>query len=253
MAEQKTRYYESFSDDFVTTENQNYELKSDYEWIKTDTKSKILSFLTYSLALIIGSVYCYIFLGLRIKNKKVLKQQKGGCFIFANHTQPFGDVVMPAFCAFPKRIYTLCSPSNFGLKFIGRFLTYLGALPIPNNISGMGKLSKAIEKRVNDGNCVVIYPEAHVWEYCSFIRPYSDTSFLYPVKYNRPSFCVTTVYKKRRISKKPKTILYIDGPYYPDKNLPRREQIGSLYNEIYNQMKKRATESDCEYIKYEKK
>lgn len=254
MSKKQIRYYNSFTDDFVESKNQDYELPKDYKWIRTDFLSRFLSGLIYSLALVFSSFYCRLLLHVRFKNSKVLKQtKKTGAFIYANHTQIVGDVFNPALCCFPNRIYTVVSTANYGIPVIGKILYYLGALPITKTLDGMKKLSNAMECRLEKNRCIVIYPEAHVWEYFTDIRPFADTSFKFPVKFSKPVFCMTTTYQKQRFFKKPKAIIYIDGPFYPDTSLSLKEQAATLRNTVYECMKKRSLNSNCEYIEYKKR
>lgn len=253
MTPKEIRYFTDYTDDFVETSDQAIKLPDDYQWIRTGLGAHILSALTYGAALIFGGLYCKTVLHVSFKNKKLLKNIKDGCFLYANHTQPFGDVIIPALALFPKRIYTLASPANLGLKVIGKALPYLGALPIPDSISGIKKLSAAVSARARQGNCIVVYPEAHVWEYCRDIRPFSDASFTYPVKEGLPVYCMTAVYTEQRLFNRPKLTAYIDGPFFPDTNLTKKEQAAALCLAVKEKMTERSALGNCEYIRYEKR
>lgn len=249
----KIRRYKSFDEDFVQSKNQSFKLDPNYKWLRLDPISKCKAKLIYGLAVVFSSVYCRLFLHLRIKGAKRLRLAKNsGGFIFGNHTQPIGDVFNPALASLPKRIYTVVSPANLGIPVLGNVLPYLGALPVADTVSGMKKLNEAIDYRLKQKAFITIYPEAHVWEYCSFIRPFDETAFKFPARFDKPSFCMTATYQKRRFFKKPRLTLYIDGPYYCDKTLGQKEQARDLMNRIYRQMKNRSLETNCEYIKYEK-
>lgn len=245
----KTRYYSSFSDDFEQSANQNFQLPKDYKWVRTDTLSKFLSGLIYGLAVIFGGAYCKFFLHMRVKGKKNLKGIKGGFFIYGNHTQPIGDVFIPALCVLPKRIYTVVSTANYGIPVIGKILPFLGALPIVDSLHGIKELNKAMEKRIENGHPIVIYPEAHVWEYYTDIRPFSNTSFKFPVKFYKPTFVMTVTYKKAKLFKKPIMEVYLDGPFYP-KGDTSKQKTENLHELVYSIMKKRSRNSDFEYIEY---
>ena len=54
----------------------------------------------------------------------------------------------------------------------------------------------AIDQIVADKKTILIYPEAHIWPYYTKIRPFPSTSFRYPIKFNVPSFSITTTYQK---------------------------------------------------------
>ena len=245
----RTRYYHSFDDEFEQSKNQDFKLKKDYKWIRTDLFSRLMSVITYTAAFLFACVYCPLFLHLKIRGRKNLKNVKGGFFIYANHTQPIGDVVIPALCVFPRRIYTVVSPANYGIPVIGRLLPYLGALSTLPTADGIKNLSRAIEYRIAHKNPVVIYPEARVWEYYTGIRPFTDSSFKFPAKLGAPCFAMTRTYKKSKIFKRPVTEVYLDGPFY-SKAGSVRESASILHSRVRGAMEYRSESSNCEYIKY---
>ena len=79
-------------------------------------------------------------------------------------------------------------------------------------------------------------------------------SFKYPVNQNVPIFTATTTFKQRKGNKKPKPIIYIDGPFYPDETLPVRDRVNDLAQRAYETMCYRAhTEDNYAYIEYKRK
>jgi hypothetical protein len=141
-------------------------------------------------------------------------------------------------------------PDNVSQKVLGKITPYLGAIPTPTTISAMRGFKNAVEKRILEGNCVTVYPEAHIWPYYTKIRPFGDASFSYPIKQNTPVFCFTNTYQKKGKSEHPQIVTYIDGPFYPDKSLPLRKQRKILRTEVYMAMCERAKKSNVEWIKY---
>jgi len=129
----------------------------------------------------------------------------------------------------------------------------MGALPLPDDREAYRNFLAAIEKRVAEGKKIVIYPEAHIWPYYTKIRPFPDTSFHYPVKYKTPVFCFTNTYQKRRWSKKPRIVTYIDGPFYADESIPERKRKIDLRDRVYACMCERSRLSTVEMIQYIKK
>ena len=248
---EKVRYYQSFEQDFEESANQEFTLPEDYKWIREDKFSKFLSAVIYGCAVIFSTFYCRAVLRLKVKGRKNVKGIKGGYFIYANHTQPLGDVFTPALCVLPKRIYTVVSPANYGIPVLGKILPYLGALPLSKSLKGMKEFNLAIEKRIKDGHPVVIYPEAHVWEYYEGIRPFTSTCMKYPIKFQAPAVAMTVTYKKTKFRKRPKMVVYLDGPFTPQGST-KAQQTEGLYNEIRTAMENRSKLSDAQYIKYEK-
>ena len=102
-------------------------------------------------------------------------------------------------------------------------------------------------------NPIVIYPEAHLWPYYTKIRNFSSVSFRYPIKYDKPVFTFTTVYKKKKLSKKPKIEIFVDGPFYPNKSLPDKLAQTEMRNIVFNKLNERACLSDYEFVKYIKR
>ena len=73
MKKQTFKTYASYTDDFVTSSNQNYEIKDNYKWLNTNIFYKIISSILYFLAYLVALIYCKLILKVTFKNKKVLK------------------------------------------------------------------------------------------------------------------------------------------------------------------------------------
>ncbi len=249
MSAPRVRYYDRFTDDFVESRCQDCALPSDYQWIKRGVGARMLSGLTYFAAFLFSGVYCPLVLRMHVKNKRALRGVKGGFFLYANHTQPLGDVFMPGLAVLPRRVYTVVSTANYGIPVIGKLLPYLGALPVEHSMHGVRELRRAIEERTASGNAVAIFPEAHVWEYCTDIRPFPRDSFYFPARTELPSFTLTATYKKTRGRRRPRMDLYIDGPFYPE-GAGVRERAEDLHGKVYDALRARSAESDYSYIEY---
>lgn len=248
---EQIHYYKTCKDDFVESKDQDYKIKENYKWIHQNILYKICSSIVYFIAYIFSIIYCKLVLHIKIENKKVFKKyKKQGYFLYANHTQVFGDIFNPAYINSPKRIYVVVSQSNLGVVGIGKLLPMLGALPIPDTKSQMQEFTKAIEERIKQKKCVVIYPEAHLWPYYTKIRPFESTAFRFPVKTGATSFCMTTTYYKRKFFKKPGIKIYIDGPFLPEEQDNKKQAQENLHNKVYETMINRSKNSNYEYIKY---
>ena len=247
----ETRYYQGYTDDFVHSKNREYCLPDDYAWLDERPRRRILSAAVYRSAWIFSFLYVRLFRRIKIKNRRAVRQyRKSGCFLYGNHTQPVGDVFTPAYICGRQRIYTVAGQENLGLPVIGRLLPYLGALPVPDALPQMKRFLEAIRRKITEKCCVVIYPEAHVWPYYTGIRPFPLTSFRFPVECDAPAFCMTTTYQKKRHGKEPQITVYIDGPFYPDKKLSKKEAQKKLHDEIFSCMQRRSLHSSYEYIRY---
>lgn len=251
----KTITVHSYDEDVVVSRNQDCTLPENYRWVRPELLFRLASGLTYALAMVFGEIYCRLFLHVKIRNRGVLKAgAETGYFLYANHTQPIGDVVLPAIVTWPKRIFTIAGTANLGIPVIGKLLPALGILPVPDGSIHQGKeFRAAVKTRIAQKKCVVVYPEAHVWPYYTGIRPFPATSFHYPVEENVPSYCMTTTYQKRKFGKKPGITVYVDGPFLPDGSLPKKQRRQALASQIAACMKRRSEQSNYEYIHYEMK
>ena len=206
------------------------------------------------LSMPIKILYSKIKFRIKYVGKEKLKHYKNtGYFVYVNHTQAFADTFIPSMPLYPKRNFFIVNPENVSIKFMGTIVQLLGALPIPANKKAMKNFLEAIKKHIEKKHSITIYPEAHIWPYYTKIRPFKAVSFKYPIELNVPTFCMTNTYQSYgKNNNKIKIVTYIDGPFFPNKNLPKNEQKQDLRNKVYNQMVERSKNSNIEYIKYEK-
>lgn len=247
-------YSDELSDDFSGSKVKPKFISTKYKYINKNPIYKFFSFIAYRM---IATPIAFMFKwcrGVKYENKQVLKKFKGkGYFVYANHTHGVSDVFSPHTISFPTKTYMVVASENMNVPFLGNATKMLGAIPLPSTLDGMRNFVNAIEKRVVQGHPVVIYPEAHIWPYYTGVRPFKSTAFRYPVKFQDASFCYTTTYQQNGKKKKPKIVIYIDGPFYPNKELGLKEQQEDLRNRVYDCMLERSKNSDFDYYTYVKK
>lgn len=220
-------------------------------------KSRLYRFFAFLLFHCFVRPISYILLILikRVKyiNKKVLKQAKDGYFIYSNHVDKVSDVLTPIYLCGGKMPCVIVHPDNVSIPFVGRLASMCGALPLPDDISAGKNFLHAIDYMISKNRPIVIYPEANLWPYYVKIRDFDDRSFRYPVRFKKAVFVFTTTFVRRRYSRKPRTVIYIDGPLYVDVGLERSHSQRDLRDRVYNQMVTRSQNSNCEYVKYIKR
>lgn len=248
-------YDDELNDEIIDFKITPIKIDENYTYIHKNPFYKFCSFFTYRiLATPFAGLYFKLFKHTKYENKKILKQfKKGGYFIYANHTNQFSDGFSPTLICFPQKPYLITNADNVSIPFWGKFTRMWGALPLPDTINATKNFNKAIEHVLSKNSPVLIYPEAHLWPYYTKIRPFDNKSFRYPVNLNKPVFTFTTTYHKRKHSKKPKIIIYVDGPFYPDNSLDKKSTMQKLRDEVYQKMCERAKLSDYEYVTYIKR
>lgn len=254
LTREKIRYFKDFDEDLVKTSDQNYQISPEFKWIRKDNTFKFWSNIISNLAKVFAWGYSKIYLKQSFVNLDILKAYRDqGFFLYANHTQPVGDPFLPMLVGNARKYYAICVQANLGVPIVGPLMPYGGALPIPSDLHQLPKLVEAVKYHINQGDYIAIYPEAHVWPYYTKIRPFSEAAFHFPVITDAPSFVMTNTYQKAKYSKRPKIITYLDGPFFPDKSLPKKQRQRALMDQIHQVMEKRSLLSDVEYVKYIRK
>lgn len=256
MDHRKVIYYrDELNDEFSLAQITPKVIDGNYVYVHTAAWKRLTHFFWYRMvATPIAYLYTKIAFHHKIVNQKILKQVRDtGYFLYGNHTQDIGDAFIPNMFDFSRDSYVIVHPNNVSMPILGHITPSLGALPLPDDMAAYRNFMKAIETRISQKKAIVVYPEAHIWPYYTGIRPFPDTSFHYPVKYGVPAFCFTNTYQKRKWSKKPRIVTYIDGPFYPDTTIPERRRKQELRDRIHACMCERAKNSTVVQIQYIKR
>lgn len=245
-------YYHHLTDDLVDSQNQEFQLPDSYSIFPSSCISKIWSGIVRPIAHLISLIYTKLILRIHVVGKEKLKAAEGkGYFIYGNHTQAFGDVVLPLTIIPAKNYYAIGAQANWGIPILGKLVLPYFGLPVGKSLNQSGKLIKAVSALIKEKKTIVIYPEAHVWPYYTKIRPFPKTSMHFPVALQAPSFTMTTTYSKPRYGKRPQITVYLDGPFYPDPHLEKKQAQQKLHEQVYQAMQKSAALSNYQYYTYE--
>lgn len=248
-------YDDELNDEFSLAQITPKRIDGSYRYIHDSLFKKFTHFFWYRMvATPIAYLYTKIVFHHRIVGSRALRPYRHtGYFLYGNHTQDIGDAFIPNMLNIPKDNYVIVHPNNVSMPYLGRVTPSLGALPLPDDMTAYRNFVRAVEQRIAEGHAVVVYPEGHIWPFYTGIRPFTEVSFSYPVKLNVPVFCFTNTYQKRRWSKKPRIVTYVDGPFYPDATLSVREQKHALRDRVYTCMCERAQQSTVVRIRYIKR
>lgn len=251
--QEKVIYYsDELNDEFAGDNIVAKRIDGNYKYIKSGIFGKIGHIFWYRIiATPLAFCYLKLYFHHKIVNKKVLKEAKGKpYFIYANHTHFIADALIPTIVSFPRDVSVIVHPNNVSMPVLGKITPSLGALPLPDDKEATKNFIRAVEHKVRENKGIMIYPEAHIWPYYTDIRPFESTSFRYPVRHNTMTFCFTNTYQKRRFSKRPQLVTYVDGPYYADEDKKDKEKKQQLRDIVYNKMKERVKNSNIKLIKY---
>ncbi len=252
-------YKDEINDDFASTNgkiNTNV-VDKNYKYSNNNIFWKICSFFIYRIIVTpIIWVFTKFYLGIKIKNRKAIRSVKGSVFLYLNHTQNACDAFIPTIATFPKKAYIITSADTVSIKGIRWLVSMLGAVPLPNRYSGAKKFEARLSEICNKKSVITIFPEAHIWPYCNFIRHFSDKSFSYPYRHKTAVVAGVVVYRKRKLFKNmhPKVTLYLSEPCYPDFSIDEKSARTRLRDYCYSFMNSKVKEyQSYEYIRYEYK
>ena len=251
---QKIIYYTDETEDFAGTNIQQKPLPVNHKYFHGPIWNAFAGILYYGVAAPVAWVIKKVWYREKVIGKKKLKGYKReGFFLYGNHTRLMGDVFCPPVICFPKKVYVIANPDSVSIPVLGNFPEMLGCVPLPTERRGVKNFHDAIKKHAEKKHVVSIFPEAKIWPYYTKIRPFPDGSFRYPVEMGKPVFCMTVTHQKGRFLKRPKSVTYIDGPFFTDENLTDKERQRALYEAVRACMIERSKNSDYEYVKYIKK
>ena len=243
MQPHKIIYYsDKLHDDFANTKGAKpVKVTADYKFLKKGPLWRLGSFILYRfIATPLVYLFCRLFYGVKIENRRALQKIKGGFFLYGNHTQHACDA------------YIVTSTDAVAIPVVKILVRMLGGIPLPTERKGMIPFFGATKSLAEHHSVVMIYPEAHIWPYYTGIRPFGDGAFLYPVKTGRPAAAFTVTYRERKIfkSRHPLITVRVSEPFYPDISLPANKARRKLRDEVYDFMVRSASCDQPEYYKY---
>ncbi len=250
-------YNDPLNEDYACNGIKHYKLKEGFMYVHTNKIWRLTAHILYTT---IGKPLVYIggkiFRGIKVKNKHVLKSiRKKGYFLYGNHTSTWDGVTGPGFVATNKKVYTVANQDAVSIKGLHNFVMMLGALPVPTTPENTKNFLSAIELRVKQNQVITIFPEAHIWPYCQIVRPFSDVSFLYPVKFNKPVVAMATTFRPQKMNSsfrfKPRITITLSEPIYPNPTLSDKENIKYLRDQVYDFLSSTVNKSKkVDYISY---
>ncbi|MFA5421907.1 MAG: lysophospholipid acyltransferase family protein [Bacilli bacterium] len=256
----KTIYYRDLlTDDFAGTRIETKQLDDNFRYLHKNIIWRfIASFLYYVLAIPILYLTCKIALGVKIENRKAVREvQKSGYFIYGNHTQIMDAFISQVLISRPKKTFIIADPDAVSIPGIRTIVMMLGCLPLPSTIVGTRNFLKAIKYHIDKKHAVAVFPEAHIWPYATIVRPYNSASFRYPAQLGAPIVPIATTYRKRKLFKKclkPRMIITVGAPIYPNMRLGLKKAMEDLRVKTYQFMVDRVSRPDnVEYYRYVKR
>jgi len=245
----RTFYYsDPVNDDFAGTDIKTCELPADYRYFPKTAIRRGFAFVFYHIiATPIVTLLQKIVYGEKIIGREKLKgYRKDGFYLYGNHTRVMGDAYSPTLLAWPKKAYIVAGADAFSIKGIRRIVEDLGGIALPYGRKGYRNFMQAMIKHADMGHIIALYPEAHIWPKYTGIRPFRSEAFHYPAETGKPIFTYTVTWHKRKLLPGSCTVVYVDGPFFPDMSLAEKERKQKLRDQAFEAMTERAKNSTYE-------
>ena len=193
--EERVFYYTSEEDDPIKTDEQEkheeVRLPEGYQFIPKNLLTRVYSAILYRVFKIFAQYYERGYWKVKFYGREKLKKARGkGYVLYANHTNPYHDAFSPALVA-DRRIFTIVSPVNLKIPGIGKYLPYIGALPLGATLEEKIAFNEAVDKRLKQKKCLVVsyFMTQQFLSWCSlYINEVIITQNLYMNVY-RNSIC----------------------------------------------------------------
>lgn len=226
------------------------------KWMRKKSKRKNIIFRALSglfyfgvgpfLYLINKSVY-----GIKIKNRRYLRElKKSGFITVCNHVHPL-DSTMCALAAFPRKLNITAIRQNFGIPVAGVLVKAFGAIPVPVDIPEFHVFFYELCRRLNKGEVIHFFPEGELINYCDRMRQFKNGPFRLAVMSDSPILPLVITYRqrvsKRGVNKRPFFNITLAKPQYRDKLLDKPDAERKLKEDVENAM--RTIESSDYYEK----
>ena len=238
--------YPDRSDEHMLILKRTRELKLDknYEYMPRGFAFRVKRALVAAVLHLIVFPLTHLTHGLRIHGKKNFKKHrkefKNGAITISNHVFMW-DYLCVLKAIRPHISYFPAWKPNFESSFCP-FMRILGGMPIPeDDIHAMISFKKDLDKVVESGRWLHVFPEGSLWYFYPDIRPLKPAVFQYAVKYEKPLIPISMSFRPRRgwrriFGKGPFVDLHISEPIYADKSLPYGEAVNELRARAYRIM-----------------
>jgi glycosyltransferase involved in cell wall biosynthesis/1-acyl-sn-glycerol-3-phosphate acyltransferase len=218
------------------------ELQKYYHKIKRGNRIKeFLCSLFYYIIVIPLYVFDFIFFGLKIRNKKLLKKiKRNGAVAVCNHVHQMDCTACAVALAWRKLLF-VSLPSNFKLGIAGIFVNILGSVPTPTGPKETQIFIQTLSKLLRQRRTVLFYPEGERKNYDMQIRDFHRGPFYLSVDAQMPVVPMRIIFRKpdgvwKFFKKKPCFTLVIGDPIYPDPLLSPKNAVEDIQDRVRKSM-----------------
>ena len=189
---------------------------------------------------VVSWVVTRLFLGLKVRGRRYLRQVRGGFVSVSNHVQTL-DCGMVLQALRGHRAYIVSIEENFSLAWVGKIVRWAGAVPLPERLDTLSEQVRAMGEALRRGSVVHVYPEGVLLPYHRGLQPFGAGAFHLAADNGVPVVPLAIRQRARRglwrvLKRKPCFTLEVLPPLYPDDSLGRRDAARDLSERCWQEM-----------------
>lgn len=249
--------------------NFNYNDSFHYIYGQTFTEKIVKLFTSFVILFLIPVVIFFdggsIYKGRR-KFRKYRRQFKDGFITVCNHCYMYDILMIRTLSYGHKMFYPLWKEGAEGPS--GTMYRAGGGLPMEHTFQGMLNCYREMEKVLNQGHHLHVFPEQAGWFYYGAVREFKNGAFRIAYDLNKPIIPLGINFRKRTglfrllgSKNKPLVCLSVGDPIYPNKDNDKAEEVNRLINEtrtsvmhlagIENEEANNLIKNSYQYYKYD--
>jgi 1-acyl-sn-glycerol-3-phosphate acyltransferase len=195
---------------------------------------KLASFLVFHAVMMLIIPFDLLVFSLRTKGRKNAEVRRA--LLVSNHILYLdGPVILHTI--WPRRSYFSALEETCQIPFLGTFVRFLGAFPLPER-NPMKQVLAPIKRALSERGFVHFFPEGELYRLNQHLKGFQDGVFFFSILTNVPVIPITLVTKKRRPFGKELSILphqvtsIVGEPVYPEtflrRGVSRKEAIVAM-------------------------
>lgn len=213
-----------------------------YPYLDRSLSFRIQNALNYFL--VFGPFYLInrLVYGVRFEGREILKKYRkefaNGIISVANHCYRWDGMAIAE--ALGHRLWVPMLKTHFTGKDAW-YLRYFGGIPVPDDFGGLRKFNEAFDTLNSEKKWIHVFAESRNWHFYKPLRPFKKGAFTMAYKYNAPILPIAVTYRERTgffklTGKKeiPLITVRIGEPIFPDKTIPRREEVTNLLEKTHS-------------------
>lgn len=216
-------------------QTQKFSLDPTYDYLREGWPQRLGYRAIRCFAHVVLPLYTVFALGVRVHGLSNLRRAgRGGLVLASNHVHYLDCALIDClFWSFGRRAYYATLENNFKIPIARHLIRWLGGVPIPQSPHRMVRFLEEMERALQSGDCVSVYPEGILRPYAEQLHTIRRGAFQLAVRAGVPLLPICITFRESRglhrlLRQKPLIDVRVLEPLQADPSRPQREEIDRL-------------------------